>query len=230
MMNPLLLLLAAHSLGDFFLQPDALVQRKQRFGYLLLHASIHAALAWVALRAWGLWQLPLYVLVLHLAIDFVKQRSSDSAAAFLVDQVAHVASLVVLVGWADRSGWPLHAAGGPISQGLVLVGGFVATVYGAGFYVGKIIERISAENEGLSLKGLANGGKWIGQLERALIFLLVLLGQPAGVGFLVAAKSILRFEEAKDQKTAEYILIGTLLSFFLAIAVASGTRWAVGRF
>lgn len=48
-----------------------------------------------------------------------------------------------------------------------------------------------------------------------------------GIGFLVAAKSILRFEEAKKQKLAEYVLIGTLLSFSLAIALATATKWAM---
>jgi hypothetical protein len=44
-------------------------------------------------------------------------------------------------------------------------------------------------------------------------------------GFVVAAKSVLRFGEARnDQKLAEYILIGTLLSFGLAIVAASVTK------
>jgi hypothetical protein len=47
------------------------------------------------------------------------------------------------------------------------------------------------------------------------------------LGFLFAAKSILRFEEAKQQKPAEYILIGTLWGFFLAMALAFATRWAI---
>ena len=46
------------------------------------------------------------------------------------------------------------------------------------------------------------------------------IGQPGAIGFLVAAKSILRFEEAKKQKLAEYVLIGTLLSFTLAMALS----------
>ncbi len=40
-------------------------------------------------------------------------------------------------------------------------------------------------------------------------------------GFLIAAKSIFRFgdlSKAKDRKLTEYILIGTLLSFGIAIA------------
>lgn len=67
----------------------------------------------------------------------------------------------------------------------------------------------------------------IGNLERALIFLLIFIGYPAGIGFLVAAKSILRFEEAKKQKLAEYVLIGTLLSFSMAIAITVITQWAM---
>ena len=51
--------------------------------------------------------------------------------------------------------------------------------------------------------------------------------EPAGIGFLVAAKSILRFEEAKDQKLAEYVLIGSLLSFSIAIALSAVTKWAM---
>ena len=62
-----------------------------------------------------------------------------------------------------------------------------------------------------------------------LIFLFIFIGQPAGIGFLVAAKSILRFEEARQQKLAEYVLIGTLLSFSLAVALAAATQWAAGK-
>ena len=78
--------------------------------------------------------------------------------------------------------------------------------------------------EDLSGNGLRGGGAQIGRLERALIFLFLLMGQPNGIGFLIAAKSILRFEEAKKQHLAEYILIGTLWSFGLAIGLGWVTR------
>lgn len=49
--------------------------------------------------------------------------------------------------------------------------------------------------------------------------------QPLGVGFLITAKSILRFgTAARDQKTAEYVIIGTLASFARAFLVAEATR------
>jgi hypothetical protein len=53
---------------------------------------------------------------------------------------------------------------------------------------------------------------------------MILAGEPSGIGFLVAAKSILRFEEAKKLPVAEYVLIGTFWSFGLALAIAWGTR------
>lgn len=123
--------------------------------------------------------------------------------------------------WAPPSGGLLYSA-------VILLAGFLVTVFGSGVLVARVAGHIVDEN-GLQLDGLKNGGRMIGQLERALIFLLILIGQPGGIGFLVAAKSILRFEEAKKQPVAEYVLIGTLLSFTLAIAFSVLTLWLAGH-
>lgn len=58
---------------------------------------------------------------------------------------------------------------------------------------------------------------WIGRLERFLILTLVLLKQYEAIGLLVAAKSIFRFSASRS--VGEYVLIGTLLSFTIAITV-----------
>jgi hypothetical protein len=50
----------------------------------------------------------------------------------------------------------------------------------------------------------------------------VILGRWEAIGFLLAAKSVFRFgdlKESKDRKLTEYILIGTLLSFGVAILI-----------
>ena len=68
---------------------------------------------------------------------------------------------------------------------------------------------------------LPSGGRVIGPIERALVFLFVLSGQAPVIGFLIAAKSVLRFGEVqKDRRAAEYVIIGTLASFAWAFAVA----------
>lgn len=72
------------------------------------------------------------------------------------------------------------------------------------------------------LGSLANAGALIGNLERVLILTFVLLQQWEAVGFLITAKSILRFNEiqgAKVRSLSEYVLLGTLLSFTLSIAI-----------
>jgi hypothetical protein len=68
------------------------------------------------------------------------------------------------------------------------------------------------EEQGL---GLASAGKWIGICERMLILTFVLMQQYTAIGFLMTAKSILRFseKEANTQLKTEYVLVGTLVSF-----------------
>ena len=60
-----------------------------------------------------------------------------------------------------------------------------------------------------------------------MILMLVLAGQPDGIGFLIAAKSILRFNELArdaDRRVSEYVIIGTLASFAWALGAAFATR------
>lgn len=66
-------------------------------------------------------------------------------------------------------------------------------------------------------KSELNAGRIIGILERFIIYFFVLIGQFAAVGFVIAAKGIVRYKELEDRNFAEYVLIGTLLSSLLAI-------------
>jgi hypothetical protein len=76
--------------------------------------------------------------------------------------------------------------------------------------------------------GLLKGGKWIGILERLFVLTFVLTGHIEGIGFLVTAKSIFRFGEFNRENT-EYILIGTMLSFFIAMAVGLTVNYLLAR-
>jgi hypothetical protein len=81
----------------------------------------------------------------------------------------------------------------------------------------KQIRVIEAEDE---IGSLNDAGKYIGMLERFLVLTFILSGNPSAIGMLIAAKSILRFNDLKGEaskKMSEYVLIGTLLSFSLCI-------------
>jgi hypothetical protein len=54
--------------------------------------------------------------------------------------------------------------------------------------------------------------------ERILILTFIINNQYEPIGFLIAAKALLRFKES-DLKRTEYVLIGTLISFTLTISI-----------
>ncbi len=70
-------------------------------------------------------------------------------------------------------------------------------------------------------------GRIIGLLERIFVFLFVLLNQYAAIGFILAAKGVTRFKNFETRTFAEYVLIGTLLSTLLAMAVGFVLKLAV---
>ena len=77
------------------------------------------------------------------------------------------------------------------------------------------------------VRALLMGGKYIGFLERILILSFILCGWMEGIGYLLAAKSVFRFGDLKnnkDLKHTEYVLVGTFLSFTVAIVVGLFTR------
>ena len=66
---------------------------------------------------------------------------------------------------------------------------------------------------------IQNAGHIIGSLERLLCFVSILVGHIDIIGFLIAAKSILRFKDNNAETQTEYVLVGTLLSFGMAIVI-----------
>lgn len=104
---------------------------------------------------------------------------------------------------------------------LVLLTGYLTAIFPLGQLISLATQSWREEVKSSDQHSLANAGKWIGIFERILILTFVLLDQYSAIGLLIAAKSILRFNDKGPddavQKRTEYILIGTLLSFALAL-------------
>ncbi len=220
-------LLFAHALADFLLQPAWMVDRKRETGTLLLHTAIVFGATIVALGG-ALWP-AVFVALVHLQIDFGKARLGDDRLwHFMADQALHLASLVVaILLWptAYAAGiWPdLLPFSGALPEAMTYFAGAIIAVRMGQFLVAKLMQPLI--NDLNEEEGLKNGGAIIGLLERALTFLLVLAGQPAGVGFLIAAKSFLRVGTIeKNRKLAEYVIIGSLASIGWALLIAFATK------
>mgnify|MGYP002624413709 FL=1 len=218
-------LLFAHVLADFVFQTGRIARAKQarHAGALALHIAIVLALA---IAAPGAWHPVLAALAAaHLVIDLAKTFApQDRLWPFLADQAAHLATLAAAAAFAPdlwQTGVWMTGAWAPpywVPGVMAAVAGLVAATRAGGYAVGLLIGPLATDD---LPKGLANGGALIGVLERGLIFLFIFAGQPMGIGFLVAAKSVLRFEAtAGDQRASEYVIIGTLASFGWAMAVA----------
>ncbi|NIM14808.1 MAG: hypothetical protein GTO45_22700 [Candidatus Aminicenantes bacterium] len=91
--------------------------------------------------------------------------------------------------------------------------------------VPRVLDKVGDPNKEISIDEKEyNAGRFIGILERILIYIFVLENQYAAVGLILAAKGFARFKELENRNRAEYVLIGTLLSTLLAFVVALITK------
>lgn len=92
---------------------------------------------------------------------------------------------------------------------------------------GPIIKWILSAMSETKMKQTDNVGLMVGYIERLLILMFITLGEYTAIGLVIASKSILRFNDLKDDKpnhnlekidkTSEYILLGTMLSLLLGV-------------
>ena len=215
-------LLLAHLVGDFLLQTDSLCAKKRerhfRCGFLYTHSAIIVVLSLIAFWDLSFWPWACAVGVAHLIIDGIKACiRKDSVWSFISDQFLHI---VVLAGVAyfctERFAWatPDWLTDKAFSVELVASASIVCWKP-ANILIRYILQSckmvIPEDNS-----NLFHAGKLIGTLERWLILAFLLMGRYEVIGFLIAAKSIIRFGE-KDRDQTEYFLAGTLLSISIAV-------------
>ncbi len=221
-------LLLASLVGDFLLQPSAWVENKQvkkgKSPYLYLHIAVHMLTLLVVLQFnMHYWAGILIILVSHYIIDLIKNtlfNHLNERLLFFADQLLHLAVIgcVVYIYYPYNIDveW-LYSAATLLKFTTLLFVTVVSSV---------IMKKIISRWDLGSLKekdSLANAGAFIGILERMFIIGFIVLDYWEGIGFLLAAKSVFRFgdlSKGNDRKLTEYILIGTLMSFGLAIATA----------
>jgi hypothetical protein len=214
----------AHIIGDFFVQPGSWVRDKERNKlasvYLYIHVVIHFLL--LLLLTAGRWRQAGIIAVLHLLIDGAKlviQKHNNRRRWFFIDQLLHL--LVLVAVWAFTMHMNVDWTLLQNRNLLATVTGFLFLLTPTSFIIKTVISKWQPASITTFTGGsLENAGQLIGMIERLMVMTFILLGKWEGVGFMLAAKSVFRFgdlKEAKDMKLTEYVLIGTFLSFGLAI-------------
>jgi hypothetical protein len=167
-----------------------------------------------------LWWWAVVIALSHFVIDLSKIYASpffkNKSIPFFIDQVLHLAVLYCCAFNADLIG---HTIGIFEEINWALVTAVVFVTYPSSIIMAKLLEGMSDRIE-LDHKSLPNAGKYIGIIERLFVLVFIILGRWEAIGLLITAKSVFRFNDLKEsnsRKLTEYILIGTLLSFGLAI-------------
>jgi len=221
-------IILAHLLGDFFLQPGSWVREKEakklKAIQLYLHALLHGVLLMILVAEWAFLPYAILLMVLHLAIDAAKlylQRPESARFYFFMDQLAHLLSIYgVFCMYSGYTEWNVSAL---VDEHLLIITLALFLTRPASFAIGVFIARWAPQTASREDHSLQEAGMYICILERLFVFVFILLDVWQGVGFLLAAKSIFRFgdlRKPKDRRLTEYILIGTLISFGLAVVAA----------
>ena len=217
-------LLLAHLIGDFLLQPLKWVLHKEAnkiaSKFLYLHILLHFVVTMLLLWDLSYWKLALIIAISHYLIDLAKLYATPlfkhSAIPFFIDQALHIAVLYCCVYYDDL--WP-HTQELIQQLDWALITAIVFVSFPTAIVMSKLLERMS-DQIALDHKSLPNAGKYIGIIERLFVLLFIILGRWEAIGLLITAKSVFRFNDLKEstnRKLTEYILIGTLLSFGIAI-------------
>jgi hypothetical protein len=158
---------------------------------------------------------------LHWVIDGLKKmlasKNQLAKYSFFIDQTLH---FLVIIGCVFLS---VHFFDVPaiiqlpLSTHVYLIFlGFLLCTKPANIFIGEVLKVYHIQFS--DTDSIQNAGKLIGNCERIISLALILNGQFEAVGFILAGKSILRYKETQTPKS-EYVLIGTLLSFGIAIII-----------
>jgi len=220
----ILLQFCAHLLYDFILQGQHLSDQKRSkiFSiYHLYHFIIVVLFSYLFSLDSGFWKAAIAIGFFHLLTDMLKSRliiNNKSKNFFFIDQFIHIIFIIAIVlVYSHYSGinFIYHLE----IKIIAVITGFILCAKPANVIIRNIFDvsriKVPSEKDNNQDKdSLPNAGKLIGIAERFITLVLIMAGQYGAVGLILAAKSILRYN---DIPKSEYVLIGTLLSFGIAI-------------
>ncbi|WP_024609891.1 DUF3307 domain-containing protein [Pseudoalteromonas sp. TB64] len=237
-------LIIGHILADFFWQPMSWVNDRNTRHFkatkLYLHVLVHGITSAIIITLWEYtfgWQqasnaliATVAIVISHYFIDIAKSYSNKGVVPFLLDQIAHIAVLIALSIWlTDNNSFIANIYTMLTTPNVLwIVCGYLIILNPSAVFIRMMLERLTSNFS--SDGSLPLAGQSIGMLERILMLSFILLDQFAGVGFLLAAKSVFRFGDlsaSKDKKLTEYVMLGTLLSVSVTLFVGLGINYLI---
>lgn len=229
-------LLAALAITDLLRPSDAAPTKQRRV------RSWFAGMAAVAVLGWGLGLSPwialagAVIVALWLLFTPVRRGSPWALAGLAVVMVLTIFVFDPMqpepagpfVNWFEQAA-PAFLAGMTFPAFATAIAAFLFLLNSANFVVRILVDLTGVEvaddsdpeTPATKKKVALKGGRFLGPIERIMILALGLAGQFGAIAAVVGAKSIIRYPEISKSndggKTAEYFLIGSGLSWGLAL-------------
>ncbi len=191
--------------------------------YHLLHGVIVFLFSYLLSFNLDFWYYALLLAIIHSLIDLLKrylQLKNSKQNYFYINQIIHIIVLIAISLLFYHYSGISFIVNIPFNLVLIITG-FIFCAKPANIFIKNVFLSYSIEipfnnhnNSSDNDTSLPNAGKLIGISERFLVLALILVNQFSAVGLIIAAKSILRY---KSTTRNEYILVGTLLSFGIAV-------------
>ena len=244
----LTLLLFAHIIGDFYIQPQSQAKKRaQSFKWVLLHClyyGIPVFLLTIPVFSGVALLFGSIAILSHMIIDTLKFSYTRNLNAkttsikterniFFIDQTLHFACIFVIAYLFSAFGntltlqpWVqdfLTTSGIPALPLLRWICILAVAAKPLNLAISLLLSpyRPNDKNDIQNKATDKNAGRFIGILERIIILIFISLGQYAAIGLVLTAKSIARYDKiSKDPTFAEYYLMGTLLSTLAAISIS----------
>ena len=211
-MTEFLALCICHTVGDFYLQSKTVAEKKEKLNrYMLFHAVVYTipfVFLFLLIR-WN-WSI-LLVLGSHLVIDILsvygkRTYSQYEIPIFAADQLCH---LTVLWFVAENVASDM----GLEKEVLAVTLAVLVLFKPLSILISLVFQAVFQDGQKENMRTVRTG-KYIGYAERTVVFLLCCYGAISTIGFIIAAKTLVRYKDINEDKNhfQEKYLIGTLLS------------------
>lgn len=242
-----LLLVLIYILGEFFIcekNRDDLEFKK--FG-VFVRENIKHWLVFLVLNMlliilfeksiWTIFLGAVIIALSHFIIDLIRNyalrlNKFSNKVFFLFEQASHIIILFLVYKYFYnnlKSGWLLSELSKTIDLLLVIRVILAFTLISKSANVifkfllshfkpdKKLIEELKI-NDNKFYDSFENSGAVIGLLERAIMLSALIVGEYQIIGFVIAAKSIVRFKSSEITMFGEYYIIGTMFSVLYTLA------------
>lgn len=212
--------------------------------YFALHCLIYSSFIIISLIWFGPLRNVIYaaliIIISHVVIDYIRNMTLNKLSdkqtdhktsdfvIFIADQILHILVIVCCIYLLKQTNsfgkfilneLLIHIPWKQLHNGSIIALLYILCLSPSAVFIKKVFILFSFQNdEEIKTKDdLIKSGYLIGVLERIIILTLGLNGQLGAIGFVLAAKSLARFNQLNDKSFAEKYLIGTLLSVAIAL-------------